>query len=119
MELDERDILDGMRSWTGAQRAFESVGDPGSPVRTVEAGWYGTDVDEHEGAFCMVKSGSLLEPLIGEVVEMRANQRRWVLYCIGASSSLPTDFALSRPAFLRFAALSDETVRATVRKTAR
>lgn len=119
MDFDEPDILDGMRSWSGSQRAFESVGGPQSPVRVLDIGWYGTEVDEHEGAFCMVQADSVLEDLIGEVVDVRANGRRGLVYCVGASSGLPVEFSLSRPAFLRFDLLSAETVRATVQGTDR
>jgi hypothetical protein len=113
MELDEPEILDGMRGWIGSQRALAGVPDPTRARRVLDVGWYDTGLDDHEGAFCMARAGSALEELVGDVVQVQWRKRTGLLYCVGAAA-IPTDLALSRPAYLRFAALADETFRAVV-----
>lgn len=116
-DLDEPEILDGMRGWTGAQRAFAGVVDPARPRYVLDVGWYDTGIDDNEGAFCMVRTGSPLEELVGDVVHVRRGTRSGLVYCVGAAS-IATDLALARPAFLRFGPLSDETFRAVAQATA-
>lgn len=116
-DLDEPRVLDGMRSWSGSQRAYAGVPDPQRDRLVLDVGWYGTGVDEHEGAFCMVLAGGPLEDLIGDVVRVARGQRAAYVYCLGASAALPTSLALSRPAFLRMAALGDGTARLVVQAT--
>lgn len=117
-ELDESEILDGMRGWTGSQRAFIGVADGAAPRRVLDVGWYDTGLDEHEGAFCLVRAGSALEDLVGEVVRFQRQRFVGHVYCVGGAA-LSTDVALSRPTFLRFAPLSDETFRGIVQAIAR
>lgn len=108
-ELDEPEILDGMRGLADAQAAFQGVPDPTSARYITDCGWYDTDVDEHEGFFCLVQADTDLEDLIGDVALIRTSAKSVLVYCVGATG-LPTQLALARTAFVQLAALSDETI---------
>ena len=116
-EAPESKLLDGARSWAASPAAFQTVPDPTRPARYVDAVWYDTVVDKHEGAFCLVRDGAGLDDLKGEIVQIEVGSRKALVYCVGASREIPTDVAVQRVAFFRLAPLDDQAaivVRATL-----
>lgn len=109
VDMTEPDILNGMRGLTGAQSAFAGVADPVKTRFITDCGWYGTDVDEHEGFFCLAQADSALEDLIGEVVQIRYGVRSVLVYCVGATE-LPGELSLARTAYMQLAPLNVESI---------
>jgi hypothetical protein len=87
----------------------------GAPSRVVgvhDGGWYdsGAYPAVTAGAAAIVHRGGMLEELVGEVVSVRYRSRLIYVYVHGAAD-LPTDFALTRQAFLRIGNLAVESAR--------
>lgn len=117
--LDEPEILDGMRAWNEAQAALNGTVAPERKRYDVDVGWYGTSVDEHEGAFCLIRSESNLEELVGDVVRIGYGTKEIFVYCIGGTADIDTDLAVARAAFMRLDVLSKDDVFCTAQAVTR
>lgn len=108
----ELELLAGARAWPETQRLFLGAVDPTRPRHSVPCGWYGTQVDENEGAFCVVREGSPLEELVGDFVRVYWRGKVAFVYCVGGSG-LSTELALARTAFMALAPLNADPLRVT------
>lgn len=95
----EEEILYGKRAFSKTQELFE-----GSPVSVFfsnpkKATWYGTDVNPHRGAFCVVKEGEGLEDLVGEFLRILYRGRTINVYCLEETPDIDQPIALSRRAW--------------------
>jgi hypothetical protein len=106
---DEPEILNGTRAWAEAQTYFQGIPDPTRTRYDVQCSWYGTSISEWEGSFCVIQAGSELEDLVGDIVQVFYRDRSCFLYCVGGAD-IPTPLALTRQAFLRIAALSNDEI---------
>jgi hypothetical protein len=107
----EPEIFDGEKGFDDAQLAFAGTADPSRLIHAVACGWHHTSISQYEGAFCVVQTGSALEELVGDVVEVKHGTRTALVYCVGTSRALITPISLSRPAFIRIAQLYLSDVR--------
>lgn len=111
--LDEPEILEGTRAWDESQVAFTGAPDPAGHRYDVECTWYDVDIEDTEGAFCLIRIGSELEALVGEVVRVERQDRPAIfVYCLGGED-LPVDLALTRQAFMRLDLLSKSIITVT------
>lgn len=111
VDQTEVEILNGSRAWAETQAAFVGAIDAARTRYSVDCGWYDTRVDENEGAFCMVRTGSDLEELIGDFVRVSYADIKVYLYCVGASANVSADLALARTAFMRLQPLNVTKIR--------
>jgi hypothetical protein len=111
----EPEVYNGRRGWPDTQ-TITGADDPLVRPKTLPITWYGTGVDENEGAFCMIAAGSDFEYLVGEYVRVTYGTRTAKVYCIGGSSELGSDIALARRAYLALAPLWDDEIQAVVAK---
>jgi hypothetical protein len=109
----EPEIYHGRRGWSDTQ-VINASPDPAHPAENVTTTWYGTAVDENEGAFCMVAAGGPYEHLVGEYVQVGYGPHSVVVYCVGGSDEIASEFALARLAFAHLAPLWRDDVPALV-----
>lgn len=107
----EPEIQDGSRALSKTQELF--TGNPKSlrVVQPIVCSWYGTEVDPHRGAFCMVKEGEGLGELVGEFLRIRYQNRSVTCYCLGESAEIGTEIATTRRAFQELDILSRSGLR--------
>lgn len=118
LPLDEPEILNGTRAWPETQAEFVGAPDPNRKRYAIESSWYDTTTNQHEGAFCMVQSGSEMEELIGDIVQVVYKNKQIYVYCVG-SADLSADFALARTAFFNIELLSSDDILVGVQPTVR
>lgn len=118
LETDEPEILDGTRAWSKTQQLFHGVIDPGRRRFATEATWYDTSLNEHVGAFCVVQAGGIMEELIGDFVRFSWRNKEQFLYCVGGAE-IPTEFAVSRLAWLHLTEMSIDRVQCGVQALVR
>jgi hypothetical protein len=113
LDLEGEDLLLDLedavsRPFASAQAQLE--GPPTRMIGPVQGGWYdsGAYPEVTAGAAAIVHRGGVLEELVGEVVSVRYRGRRIYVYVHGAAD-LPTDFALTRQAFLAIGNLAVES----------
>jgi hypothetical protein len=117
-DLDELEVLDGLRAWDEAQAAFQGTLDTTRTRWLVDLGWYDTSIDDREGAFAMVQQGSDLEEMVGDVVRVDYGSKVAYVYMLGGAD-LSAPMSLSRPAYFRLAMLSVATIPVAVQPVKR
>lgn len=110
--IEEVEIVNGMRAWPESQVALRGATDP-SQVFDVLACWYDTDIEEHEGAFCLVDVGGPLADLVGDFVRVTHAGREAFVYCLG-QEDLPCEIGLARRAFMALEFLNVSEIDVTV-----
>lgn len=109
--VPEEEVLWARRAWGKSQALLD-----GSALRNygpVAVGWHEATTHHEVGAFAVVRTGGPWDELIGEILRLTYANRSVFVYCFGGAN-VPTDLSLSRPAFLRLALLSNESVNAIV-----
>jgi hypothetical protein len=101
------------RGWYSAQRALAGQSLSGTR-RAASVEWHHTSLDDHEGAFALVREGGPLEELVGDVLRVSYGTRAAYVYVIDASDEIDADLSLARRAFLQLANLADDERRMTL-----
>lgn len=108
----EEGIYVGRRAFPKAQEILGTAVIERVPGFTT-VGWYDTSVHPESGAFALVREGSTLEELVGEVVRvtrtLQSGTRSVYVYVV-AAYGITEDLQLYRRAFLQIANLPEETV---------
>ena len=117
MSLDQDDyepeLLDAARSYPNAQAALAGTVDPNQERIRASACWYDTSVSEYAGSFGLVKTGSAIEELVGDIVLVTYGHKSTWLYIVG-SANLPTDLGIAREPWSRIADLALQSIRVRV-----
>ena len=112
----EPEVLAGRRAWNKSQELLKGAATSQVP-RFVQTDWYGTDISEERGAFCLVQSDSELVSLVGDILRVRFGENEAFVYCLGSSADLERELSLSRRAFSHLALLSTEFIYTIVEVT--
>lgn len=72
--------------------------------------WHGTVVDENRGSFAVVRSGGLLDGLVGKKLEVssKTHSRSVIVYVTAKTPSLDADMSLARRAFAQLDLLAED-----------
>lgn len=112
-EIPEREGVDTLQVIRRAYpRSQELLAGPPDRIVTASTpvGWYGTDVHPETGAVALVRSGSELAELIGEVIRLRSPSGEAYALVVSGSSDLTADLCVARRCFLDLAPLADRVV---------
>lgn len=110
----EEEILYGIRGFGATQDLFT-----GTPLITflsnpIKCSWYGTEINQNRGAFCLVQEGAELDNLVGEFVRITYKQREITLYCLAETPEIDTPIAITRRAWSAIERLSLDEIFAYV-----
>ena len=110
---DDPEVLNGKRVFSKAQELFAGASVSVVP-RVVSCTWYGTDVHEERGAFCLVKADTDLVSLVGDHLRIMHGAREVLVYCLGSNADIPTEIALTRRAYMQLTFLATEELNVEV-----
>lgn len=102
--------------WEAGQSVLSNGGVLKLPVFHADVGWHGTDLDDEEGAFAIVKEGSVLEALIGERIRLRTDRLSPGVVFAFVHNRYPIvdDISLTRRGFLELGNLALDNVRCVI-----
>lgn len=103
-EVVPKPVRDAQRDFDVAQSL---LGGQVGVSQVVEIGWHGSKVHPLVGCFAVVRSGSALESLIGEIVRV-THRRHSVFVLVVGARAVPVDLSLARSVFWRLAPLYAE-----------
>jgi hypothetical protein len=101
------------RGWYSAQAALAGPVVPKTRL-AVSVEWHHTAVDDHEGAFALVREGGPLEEMVGDVLLVSYGGRAVYAYVVDASDEMDADLSLARRAFLGLANLATDEQQMTM-----
>lgn len=103
----EPELLICQRAFPEAQRLLSGARNYG--VGLLPVGWHDADVEPIQGAAAVVRRGSPLEPLRGEILRISVGDRSAYVWVI-AGADVETDLSISRRAMLAVGYLAASSI---------
>jgi len=102
----ETELMWGRRSFWTAQTWFAQFAGVQAVHQNVSINWHGTTTDLNAGSFAVVRSGSSLQSLVGDILKVWIGSRSVFVYCCADSDIILTDISLYQRAFMAIGLLA-------------